>query len=411
MTADTVGMSNARMDRINKAVAKHVGDEKLAGVVTLLCRRGTTVCLEARGLLDRERDVPMRTDAIFRIHSMTKVITAVALMVLYEQGHMQLTDPAARFLRSFSEVKVWNDRQGSESGLVRPDRPVTVMDLLTHTSGLTYGINEQGPVEKMYREASLLTKPQPLSMLVDELAKMPLAFQPGTQYRYSHGYDVIARIIEIASGDSYDEFLRKNLFEPLQMHDTGFYVVPEKADRLAAMYGTKDLFTDPESTMSEWMEGAATSGSHLIADPFNCAESKPTTNLRGGHGLVSTAEDYCRFCRMLMGAGKLDGERVLSRKSVELMTANHLPDELLRQVYGPSITHGIGFGVAVRRALGLLPLLGSVGELSYNGASNTFFWIDPAEELIGIQMSQYMPPGVFPVAQDFQVAAYQAIDD
>jgi CubicO group peptidase (beta-lactamase class C family) len=411
VSPEQVGLSSARLARIGPAVETHIGDDRVAGAVTLLARRGHVVHQECFGLMDRERDKPMLPDTIFRIYSMTKPITCVALMTLYEQGRFQLFDPVCKFIPRFADLKAWTCRSGSDNELVPLQRPVTVRDLLTHTSGLTYHFYQYGPVEEMYREA-VVSSTAPLAEHVSALLELPLAYQPGTTWRYSVSHDVAAYLVEILSGQSFDLFLRQSIFEPLRMSDTGFHVPEDKLGRLAAMYGSGDLL-EHDMTFTEWYDRATKGVNRLLADPADSLESAEHNVLRGGVGLVSTAADYWRFCQMLLNGGELDGKRVLGRKTVELMTTNHLAPELLPYelggIYSPGFGYGLGFEVLMD--VGQAETLGSVGAYGWGGAAATSFWIDPREELIGILMAQFQPSGHHLLAPGFRVAAYQAIAD
>jgi len=404
-------MSTERLARIRPAVDKYIGEDKIAGAVTLVARRGQITHFEASGLIDREHNKPMQLDTIFRLYSMTKPITCVALMTLYEKGGFQLIDPVAKFIPAFGELQVCTGRQGSDVTLVDLERPVTVRDLLTHTSGLSYHFLEYGPVEEMYRETRLCTA-KPLSEFVDDLARLPLAFQPGTAWRYSFAHDVVARLVEIISGQPFDVYLRDSLFEPLGMVDTGFCVHDGQLGRLASMYGSRDV-VECDITAIQWYGLAMQGVNRLLACAEDSLESHPHDVLRGGSGLVSTASDYLRFCQMLLNDGQLEGTRILSRKTVELMLSNQLLPKLLpyeiQGMYSPGYGYGLGFRVLVD--VGQCQWLGSVGEYGWEGAATTYFWVDPREELIGILMTQYQPGGFLPVASDFRVAAYQAIVD
>ena len=408
---EKVGMSSERLARIRPAIEKHIGKGKIAGAVTLLARRGELVHLDCLGLQDREKNVPMQPDTIFRIYSMTKPITCVALMMLYEKGYFQLSEPVAKFIPAFQNLKVYAGDETSGMRLVDLKRPVTLRDLLTHTAGLTYAFLEYGPVEALYRQDhAILAKS--LAEFVADVVKRPLAFQPGTAWRYSVAHDFLAYLVERMSGQPFDVYLRANVFEPLGMTDTGFYVPAAKLDRLAALYGSAHI-EEPDMTGSKaWM--AAANGVHrLLAGPADSRESTPHRVIRGGHGLVSTAPDYFRFCQMLLNKGELDGIRLLGRKTIELMTVNHLAPELMPYEIGWSYSPGYGYGLGFRvlQDVGQCGTLGSPGEYGWGGAATTYFWIDPQEELIGIVMAQFMPSGYHLIDSDFRVLAYQAIAD
>jgi CubicO group peptidase (beta-lactamase class C family) len=411
VSPEKVGLSSGRLARIRPAVEKHISDVKVAGAVTLVARQGQVVHHECVGLMDREHNKPMQPDTIFRIYSMTKPLTCTALMTLYEKGEFQLYDPVAKFIPAFQDLKVYAGGEGSDVKLVDLERPVTVRDLLTHTSGLTYHFLEYGPVEQMYREAQVCSQ-KPLSEFVADVLKMPLAFQPGTAWRYSYAHDVAAYLVEVMSGQPVDVYLRENLFEPLGMVDTGYYVPQGKVDRLAAMYGTGDCL-EPDMTTTRWYEDAAVAGGRLIATSTDSLESAPHNVFRGGHGLVSTAQDYYRFCQMLLDGGELEGNRILGRKTVELMVTNHLIPEMMPYeiggVYSPGYGYGLGFSVLMD--VGQCQVPGSEGVYGWGGAASTSFWIDPQEKFIGVQMAQFQPSGFHPIGDDFEVAAYQAIVD
>ncbi len=408
--AEAVGLSSERLARIGPAIQKHIGDDKIAGAVTLVARRGEVVHLDCAGLMDRENARPMQVDTIFRIYSMTKPIICVALMTLYEQGRFQLYDPVAKHIPAFGDLKVYAGEDEGSGELVELDRPVTIRHLLTHTSGLTYHFLEYGPVEAMYRE-SRLSNELPLREFVEALTELPLAYQPGAAFRYSFAYDVVAHLIEVLSGQALDVYLRDTLFEPLRMVDTGYYVPHEKLDRLASMYGSLDVL-EPGATATGWWMGAEAGLNDLISRPDGL-ETRPHSAFRGGHGLVSTAADYWGFCQMLLNNGELEGTRVLGRKTVELMSTNHLAPELLPYeiagVYSPGVGYGLGFGVLVD--VGQCQCVGSAGAFSWGGAASTSFWIDPRVDLIGIQMAQFQPNGYHLIGDDFKVAVYQAIVD
>ena len=411
ISPEEVGLSSERLTRIRPAVGKHIGDDKIAGAVMLVARRGKVVHLECVGLMDRESNKPMQPDTIFRIYSMTKPITCVALMMLYEQGRFQLFDPVSKFIPAFNDLKVYEGGAGSDIKLVDLQRPVTVRDLLTHTSGLTYHFLEYGRVEEMYREARLAAK-KPLSEFVADLLELPLAFQPGAAWRYSFAHDVVAHLIEIMSNRPLDVYLQENLFKPLGMEDTGFYVPEDKLDRFASMYGSVAI-EQSDTTATKWYGDAEAGVNRRLASPEDSLESKRHNVLRGGGGLVSTASDYWQFCQMLLNKGELDGKHFLSRKTVELMTTNHLPPELMPFEIGGTYSPGYGYGLGVNVLMdvGQCQSVGSKGAYSWGGAATTSFWVDPKEELVGIQMAQFQPSGFHLIAEDFKVMAYQSIVD
>lgn len=399
-----IGMSAKRLGYIKPAVEQHLGEHKIPGAVALVARRGQIAYLQSFGLAERETGRSMTDDAIFRIYSMTKPITMVAVLTLFERGMLRLTDPVSRFIPEFGTVKVVADEKDPQSALVDVEQPMTIHHLMTHTSGLTYHFGENGCVEEMYRDAAIFAG-MPLSELVVRIAKMPLAFQPGTMWRYSMAHDVAARIVEIVSGKSYGDFLRDELFGPLAMNDTGFEVPPSHLGRLTAEYGLGDI-VDPEMTGSKLAQlDEKDPTPRLIRAPGDDVPSE-----RGGHGLFSSAGDYYTFCQMLLNGGRLGDKRILSRKTVELMTSSHVrPEQFPPDWLMPGA--GFGLGVAVMLDPARAITLGTVGEHSWGGAAGTYYWIDPAEALIGVFMVQFQPGGYFQAGADFRTAVYQAIDD
>ena len=399
---EEVGVSSARLSRIGKVMQSYVDQGKLAGLTTMLARRGQIFHFECFGMMDIKADRSMQPDTIFRIHSMTKPITSVAVMMLYEHEDFQLQDPVSRFIPGFKDVRVFVNATGSGLELAKPEREVTIEDLLTHTSGLVYGDPEGSPVEAAVweadREAEKVTPDETLEEWIQRLVRLPLAHQPGSRWHYGLSTDVLGYVVEVISGLTFDAFLEQRVFMPLGMVDTGFYVPQVKIGRLAAMYGP-----------------AEGSGLQLIDAPQTSAYSRPRRFLSGGGGLVSTASDYMRFAQMLLNGGEISGVRLLSRETVESMTMNHLSDELIPIQLDPLTSylkgHGFGLGFAVIMDITQSGMLGSQGAFSWGGAANTFFWVDPRERLIGLIMPQFMPSGHYPIQREFQELCYQAIID
>jgi len=402
ITPEEAGVSSTRLNRIRKAMQSYVDEEKLAGLITMIARRGQVLHFERFGMMDIEANKPMQSDTIFRIYSMTKPITSVAVMMLYEEGCFQLNDPVSKFIPAFKDVRVFVNATESSLELVEPEREVTIRDLLTHTSGLVYGNPEGSPVEVMVwqadQEAEKVIPDETLEEWIQRLVKLPLAHQPGSKWHYGLSTDVLGYLIEVISGLAFDAFLEQRIFVLLGMEDTSFYVPQDKIGRLAAMYGPAE-------------DGAL----QVIDAPATSEYSKPKKFLSGGGGLVSTVSDYVRFAQMLLNGGELDGVRLLSRKTVELMTMNHLSDELIPIQLGPLTSalngYGFGLGFAVLTNVAQSGMLGSEGAFGWGGAASTFFWVDPREELIGLIMPQFMPAGHYPITQEFQVLSYQAIVD
>ncbi len=405
---ESVGMSSERLERIRPHMESYVNERGVVGISTLICRRGQLVHAEQVGFRDKEAGQPMTADTIFRIYSMTKPVVSTALMMLHEEGRFQLEQPVAQFLPLFGTTKVLSE----EGSLVEQARPMQIRDLLTHTSGLTYDFMADNPVAQLYRDAKIMNDAtRSLEALIDELAGIPLAFQPGTRWHYSVGIDVAARLIEVISGQSLGEFLRIRLFEPLGMTDTGFGVPDARLGRLAAMYGLPDLIGEDYSAV-QLVEAALAGFNQRIDVSSTYPTNSPDVFVRGGLGLFSTAGDYLSFARMLANNGKPDGERLLGRKTLELMHANHLPAGLLPfELLGQQVP-GMGFGLGSRVMLDPAQTggTGSVGEYGWAGAAKTYYWVDPAEELIGVFMSQYMT-GVLQPDRDLRSLAYQAIID
>jgi CubicO group peptidase (beta-lactamase class C family) len=398
---ENAGMSSERLLRIDHALQRYVDQGKLAGIVALLVREEQVSYFERFGQKSRETGIPMQLDTIFRIYSMTKPITSVAAMMLWEEGRFQLDDPVSRYIPALGRMKVYQgDENGSGSTLVNPDRLMTIRDLLTHTSGLTYGLwlKDVSVVDRMYDSADLRNRGQTLEEMVEKLSELPLAFHPGSQWYYSVATDVVSRLIEVISGMAFDEYLQQMIFDPLRMPDTGFYVPEENIERLATTYGP---------TISNGLRPIDTP-----ADGFG----RPPRFLGGGGGLVSTATDYLRFSQMLLNKGELDGVRLLGRKTVELMTTNHLPPELLPYSISTSMKgftkgYGFGLGLAVMQDVTQATAMASNGEFNWGGAANTYFWVDPEEHLIGILMTQFMPMAHYNIDREFRVLAYQALVD
>jgi CubicO group peptidase (beta-lactamase class C family) len=405
---ESVGMSTDRLGRIAPAMQQFVDSDEIAGIVTLVARRGRIVHRSRHGFRDREADVAITDDTIFRIYSMTKPIVSTALMLLHEEGRFQLEQPVAAFLPAFGAVQVMS----ADGSLVDPVRPPTIGDLLAHTSGLTYDFMVDNPVAELYREHRIMNDAtRTLAEVVDAVAELPLAFQPGERWHYSVGIDVAARLIEVLADQPLGDFLAERLFGPLGMTDTAFGVAPEAEERLAAMYGLPDLVG--EGYHGGKLVEAALAG---FNERLDVSETYPTGTpdvfVRGGLGLFSTIDDFGRFALMLAGGGQLDGGRVIGRKTLELMHTNRVPAAMLPFEILGLVQPGLGFGLGSRVMLdvGANAGPGSAGEFGWAGAAKTYYWVDPAEELVGVMMSQYMT-GVQAPDRTFRSVVYQAIDD
>jgi CubicO group peptidase (beta-lactamase class C family) len=396
VTPEEVGFSASRLSRIGTWMQGYIDQNKLAGTIAMVARRGQVAYLKRFGIMDLEAAKPMQFDTIFRIYSMTKPITSVALMMLYEEGRFQLHDPVSKFIPEFADVKVFAGATEEGFGVTELEREITIWHLLTHTAGLTYDFFEDSPVDAMYREADLHQPDRTAEEVVHEIVQLPLVHQPGTAWRYSMATDVLGYLIEVISGMTLDVVFGEKILKPLGMEDTDFYVPEAKLDRFAAEYGPTE-----------------NGGMELLDAPATSQYTKPPRFLSGGAGLVSTASDYMRFTQMLLNGGELEGTRLLGRKTVELMTINHLPDELIPIQVQPHTLHGCGFGLGFRVLVSLAQAgrLGSEGEFGWGGGASTSFFVDPKEQLIGLLLTQLVPSRYYPIRNEFKVLVYQALVD
>ena len=406
------GLDERQLERITKHLQhRYVDAGRIAGCQVAVARHGHVGYFRSLGFRDLERSLPVEEDTIWRIYSMTKPITGVALMSLYERGMFQLNDPVTRFIPQWRDLKVRERAEDGSERLVDPERPMTVRDLMMHMSGLGFArrpypagavLGRQRQPGRGIHPGSRRGPDATLQTMVEHYAGYPLEFHPGTHWLYSVSTDVCGRLVEIISGQRFDDYLRETIFEPLGMTDTGFVVPDEKVHRFAACYrrdASKKLV--------------------LVDDPQRSGYRKEPSFLSGGGGLVSTTTDYLRFCQMLLGGGELDGVRILGRKTVELMTSNHLPgDGDLQSVampggYGEVGFAGMGFGltVAVAKAPALTQVIGSPGEYMWGGAASTIFWVDPAEDLTVVFMTQLLPSGTFNFRGQLKTLVYPAIAD
>jgi CubicO group peptidase (beta-lactamase class C family) len=394
---ESVGMSADRLRRMHKGMQEFVDRGEVGGIVTLVARDGKVVDVHAVGFQDVESKRPMRADTIFRIASMTKPVTSVATMMLYEEGKLALTDPVSKFIPSFKGQQV----VGEGGSLTPARRPPTIRELLSHRSGLSYGFLNNGPVGEAYRKTGvvdgLTTTTSTLAENIDKLAAAPLLAQPGSAWNYSLSTDVLGRVVEVASGMTLDAFFRERIFKPLAMNDTSFEVPESKWSRFATVYSPNGAtgirpMKDPESF------------GNTVMSP-NAYYKAPKTYYSGGAGLASTAHDYARFAQMLLNGGALDGARLLSPKSIELMTADHTADLGGGNLIGPGGGFGLGFRVTTDLAAG--QTLGSEGMYGWSGIYGTNFWVDPKERLIAVMMVQRYPGAT--VSNAFQPLVYQAI--
>ena len=413
------GLSVQRLSRVDRLLERYVEGGHLAGALGLIYRKGEVAYNSAIGQRDLATGQPMTEDTIFRIYSMTKPITAVAALMLFEDGQFLLDDPVATYLPEFEDVKVCT---GDLENLVPPDRPPTVKDLFMHTAGLSYGWGEDSPVEKLYRQTFGNREQINLETFVKNLAGLPLLYHPGERWRYSYATDVLGRVVEVIAGKTLDEFFQQEIFKPLAMNDTAFHVHADSLERFAACYCPPGGFNFG-SDLANRANTRPGQGSdekkpvqppiELYDAPQNSRYTKPPVFLSGGGGLVSTLGDYLRFTQMLLHDGVLDGNRLLGRKTVELMRANHLPANLVPITFGddPRSGHGFGLGMSVLVDPPASNAPGTVGIYGWGGLATTRFWIDPVEDMVGLFMTQFIPSDYYPIESEFQLAAYQALVD
>lgn len=417
---ERAGMSSERLLRLTEMMNERVADGTMVGGLGMIARNGKIIYSETYGLADREAQRVMTDDAIFRIYSMTKPITAVALMMLYEEGKFFLNDPVARYIPELADLEVALSTADGDTGIVsdgttsrtvgegdatkagqtrKPVRQPTIRDLLTHTAGFTYGVFGNTEVDQAYRKAGILNPNKNLKEFVTDLGQLPLQYEPGTKWHYSVAVDVQGRLVEVLSGMSFGEFLKTRIFDPLDMPGTSFTLAAENGDRLAQMYA-------PIGTAGGGFFARATAPGLEVARASASARYIDGGAFEGGGGgLLSTARDYMRFAQMLLNGGELNGVRLLSPKSIELMTMNHLGDIPMgfnRQGAG----FGLGFGLVLDP--GQVGEVGSAGEYNWGGAAGTTFWVDPQEQLIGLFMVQSLPHRTR-LRSEFKVLTYQAV--
>jgi CubicO group peptidase (beta-lactamase class C family) len=412
---ESAGMSKAGLERV-EAHLKHryIEAGRFPGTQLVIYRRGKVVHSSVQGYADLERKVPVKDDSIYRIYSMTKPITSVAFMMLFEEGRVALDEPVAKYIPEWKDLGVFVAGSAPAFLTRPPSRPMLIVDLLRHTSGLTYGFQQRSNVDAAYREAKIgdVEKAGTLDSMIEQLAKIPLEFSPGEAWNYSVATDVIGYLIGKISGKPFEQFLKERIFDPLGMSDTDFYVPASKAHRLAACYSA-----DPKGGIT--FHAAQRKGTLTLQDdPATSSFLSPPSLISGGGGLCSTVADYLTFCRALINGGELGGVRLLGPKTLQLMTSNHLPNGMdlpgmSRSLFSEATYNGIGFGlgfsVTMEPAKTLIP--GSAGEYSWGGAATTSFWIDPAEELITIFMTQVLPSSAYPLRRELRTMVYAAITD
>jgi CubicO group peptidase (beta-lactamase class C family) len=412
---ESAGMSKAALDRLEQHLKlRYIDSGRFPGTQLLIYRRGKIVHSTVQGFADVEREVPVKDDTIYRIYSMTKPITSVAFMMLVEEGRVAIDEPVHKYIPEWKNLGVFQAGTAAPFLTKPPSRPMLIVDLLRHTSGLTYGFQQRSNVDAAYREMKIgeVEKAGTLQSMIDGLAKIPLEFSPGDAWNYSVSTDVIGYLIGKISGKPFEQFLRERILDPLDMNDTDFFVPAGKAHRFAACYSA-----DPQGGMT--FHAADRKGDLTLQDdPTKSSFLSPPSFISGGGGLCSTAADYLTFCRALLNGGELGGVRLIGPKTLKLMTSNHLPGGLdlpgmSRSLFSEATYNGIGFGLGLAVTMDPAQTLiaGSPGEFNWGGAATTSFFIDPAEELITIFMTQVIPSSAYPLRRELRTMVYAAITD
>jgi CubicO group peptidase (beta-lactamase class C family) len=395
------GFDSHRLERITAHLERnYIEPGKIVGCQALVARHGQVAYFRSLGQVDRERAKPMRDDAIFRIYSMTKPITSVALMTLYEQGYFQLNDPLHRVIPEWRDMRVYVSGEGENIETRAPARPITFRHILSHTSGLSYGMTNH-PADRVYRALGVTRdRDRTLKTFIEGLAQVPLRFDPGDRWMYSFSTDVCGYLVEAISGKPFDEYLQETIFDPLGMVDTAFSVAPQKVDRFAANYRRA-----PDKTLE------------LIDDPQDSVYLREPAFLSGGGGLTGTTADYLRFCEMLRRGGELDGVRILGSRTLDLMKRNHLSGNqdlstMAIGAFSETAYEGIGFGLGFATTLDTVQA-GTLGEgdFYWGGAASTIFWVDQNEDLVTIFMTQLMPSATFNFRGQLKSIIYSSIVD
>ncbi len=387
---ETVGLSSERLERIAPAMQSYIDSGKLAGMSTLIARNGRIAHFEVQGQRNLEQQLPMEKDTIFRIYSMTKPITAVAALTLWEQGKFHMADPIAWYLPELASLKVYVSGSGENMLLEDTEQPIRIIDLFLHTAGFSYGFTGS-EVDKLYRENVPLMGSMTSDDVLKRLATLPLSHQPGTAWQYGVNIDVLGFLVERLSGKKLGEYMQEVIFEPLEMHDTAFYVPADKMDRFAEVY------TPDQTGKTVWMEN----------EPLGDYSVDPVSQ-NGGGGLVSTMSDYLRFAQMLLNGGELEGNRILGPKTVEYMRTNHLPKALI-PYESAAPGQGYGLGVSVTVDTEQTPFMASEGNYGWGGMASTYMRIDPVENLIILGMAQFVPIGFHRYHDDLRNLTYQAV--
>ena len=386
------GLSSERLTRINDRMQEYIDQQKLVGISTLVARNGQVVHFAAQGQQDREKNIPLSRDTIFRIYSMTKPVTAVAALTLWEQGKFHMNDPIDMYLPQLKDLQVYVSGEGDNMVTEKQKQPIRIIDLFMHTAGLSYGFS-QSPVDKLYQQMFATANFKNADEMLDAIAKLPLNHQPGEKWHYGVNTDIIGFLVEKLSGKKLGEYMQEVIFDPLKMNDTGFHVTEDKRDRLKQIYTVGDkgqTVVRPVGALGDY-------------------QSDPQVH-NGGGGLVSTMDDYLTFAQMLLNGGEVNGTRILGRKTVEYMRTNHMPKHLVPFEPGAA---GEGYGLAVSVTVdeGQLKFMGSEGNFGWGGMASTYVRIDPKENMIILGMSQFVPIGFHRYHDDLRNLVYQALVD
>ncbi len=392
------GMSDDRLQRIGRHLDFYVESGRIPCALCLINRRGRETYFHSTGRSDVENDVAVARDTVFRIYSMSKPVTSVALMILYEQGKFQLDDPVSKFIPSWKDLQIYQSGSKDAMQTVPAQVPVTIKHLLTHTSGLSYGFMSDHPVDVLYRERQVGGKS--LDSMVEQLSDVPLVYEPGSRWRYSYATDVCGYLVQLFGECDLDVFIEEEICAPLGLTDTGFHVRENCVDRLGACYQhTPNGFQ---------LQDAAENSRYLKRPAF----------LSGGGGMVSTIDEYQRFAQMLLNNGEFGGVRILGRKTVECMSSNHLPGNVDLAAMGQAVFSetsfaGVGFGLGFSVVIdpAAASILDSVGDYAWGGAASTYFWIDPVEELTVVFMTQLLPSSAWPIRRELKTLVYQSLVD
>ncbi|MCP4086099.1 MAG: beta-lactamase family protein [Actinomycetia bacterium] len=405
--AHELGFDTNRLARISSHFQGYVDQGLLPGWQLVVSRGGQVVYHDTYGRRDIENGLPIESDSVYRIYSMTKPIATVAAMMLYEEGRFKLKDEVASFIPSFADQRVYRSGASTNPTTEGITSPMQIWHLMTHTSGLTYGFLNSHPVDAMYRAAGFEWGNPPgadLEACTDIWAGLPLLFQPGSEWNYSNATDVLGRLVEVISGQSLDVFMRERIFEPLGMTDTAFFADAARQERLGALY-----IPDPDPAKGKKAMRMDMMGNAALSEP---------AMLSGGGGLVSTAADYHRFTQMLLNRGELDGVRLLGTRTVEYMATNHLPGgaelaQFGRPLFSETDFEGMGFGLGGSVVIdpAATKVLSSKGEFAWGGAASTAFWVDPVEEITALFLTQLLPSSTHPIRPEFKQLVYQALVD